>query len=416
LDQQIAAKIKDLDVQSLGDNTIIFYYADNGGVLPRSKRFLELSGTHVPLIIYFPPKWQHLAPGKPGARINDPVCFADFAPTVLSLCGVKIPGYMQGRALAGPAQAAAHQFVYCSRDRMDERYDMIRSAMDGRWLYVRNYRPDLPYVQYLAYQFQARGYQSWAEIARQGKLTPATAMFWGEKPCEELYDVQSDPDNVRNLAGDPAHRADLQRMQAALRRWMLEINDNGFIPEGSPLEGYDASRRAGAYPIARVIDLAELASRRDPANLPKLIQALDDPNEALRWWAAQGCAMLRGKAAAAEPALRRRLADASAAVEIAAAEALARLGHADAALPVLERWLENSQEPIFALQAANVLERLGETARASLPAMHRVLAATAGATGTANPRQFLHRSLDRTTAVLTGRAAALVYPKEQAGK
>jgi arylsulfatase A-like enzyme len=410
LDQQMAAKIKDLDVQSLGDNTIIFYYGDNGGVLPRSKRFLELSGTHVPLLIYFPPKWQHLAPGRPGARIAEPVCFADFAPTVLSLCGVKVPGYMQGRALAGPAKAAAHEFVCCSRDRMDERYDMMRSAMDGRWLYVRNYRPDLPYVQFLAYQFQARGYQSWAEMARQGKLTPATRMFWGEKPAEELYDVRSDPDNVHNLAGDPAHARDLQRMQAALRRWMLEINDNGFIPEGSPLEGYDASRRAGAYPIARVIDLAELASRRDPSQLARLVAALDDSCEAIRWWAAQGCAMLRGRAAPAESSLRRRLADSSPAVQIAAAEALARLGRTDAALPVLEHWLQSADQPIFALQAANVLERLGDAARPSLPTMECVLAATTAEKGPANPRQFLHRSLDRTTAVLTGRAHALVYP------
>jgi tetratricopeptide (TPR) repeat protein len=290
---------------------------------------------------------------------------------------------------------------------MDERYDMMRSAMDGRWLYVRNYRPDLPYVQFLAYQFQARGYQSWAELARRGKLTAATGMFWGEKPCEELYDVQSDPDNVHNLAGDPLHRGDLERMRAALRRWMLEINDNGFIPEGSSLEGYDASRRAGAYPIAQIIDLADLASRRDPANLPKLIAALDDTNEAMRWWAAQGCAMLRQKAAPAKPSLRQRLGDASAAVQIAAAEALARLGRVDAALPVLERWLENSDHPIFALQAANVLDRLGTAARASLPVMERMLAATAGEKGVANPRQFLHRSLERTTAVLTGRAAAL---------
>ena len=410
LDEQIAAKLADLDKVTLGDNTIVFYYGDNGGVLARSKRFLEMSGTHVPLIVYFPPKWRHLAPAPPGTRIKDPVCFTDFAPTVLSLAGVKIPDYMQGRAFAGPARQAPHEFVYCSRDRMDERYDMIRSAMDRRWLYVRNYRPDLPYVQFLAYQFQARGYQSWAAMARQGKLTRETAMFWGEKPCEELYDMQSDPDNVRNLAGDPSHRAELERMRGALRRWMLDINDNGFIPEGSPLEGYDASRRPGAFPIERVIELADMASRRDPANLPKLIDALGDPNEALRWWAAQGCTMLRENAAPAEAALRGRLSDASGAVQVAAAEALARSGRADAALPVLERWLDSSTHAFFALQAANVLERLGKTARPSLPVMQRVLATVAKEKGVANPRQFLRRSLERTTAVLEGRAEALAYP------
>ncbi len=169
----------------------------------------------------------------------------DFAPTVLSLAGVKIPAYMQGRAFAGP-KARPNEFVFCTRDRMDERYDMMRSVMDSRWLYIHNYRPDLPYVQPLDYMFKARGYQSWARLAREGKLTPATSQFWGEKPTEELYEMAADPDSVNNLAADPAHRETLDRMRAALKSHTLEIVDNGFLPEGSALEGYEASRQPGA--------------------------------------------------------------------------------------------------------------------------------------------------------------------------
>ena len=181
----------------------------------------------------------------------------------------------------------------------------------------------------------------------EGKLTPATAQFWGAKPTEELYDMQADPDNVKNLAGDPAHRddagADAGRPAAA---GCCEINDNGFIPEGSPLEGYDASRAPGAYPVERVFELAERWLRdRDPANLPQLIAALDDPSEPIRWWAAQGCTMLRQQAAPAEAALRRRLEDPSGAVQVAAAEALAALGKTDRALPVLERCLQDQKMP-----------------------------------------------------------------------
>jgi arylsulfatase A-like enzyme len=357
LDNQIAAKLKNLADAGLADDTIVFYYADNGGVLPRSKRFLEESGTHVPLIVYYPPKWRHLAPAPPGSRIKEPVSFLDFAPTVLSLAGVKIPDYMQGRALAGPAKAAPSEFVFITRDRMDERYDMMRSVMDSRWLYVHNYRPDLPYVRPIAYMFQARGYQSWARVAREGKLTPATAMFWGEKPSEELYDSLADPDNVHNLAADPAHRDTLQRMRDALEKRVIANMDNGFLPEGSDLEGYDASHAPGAYPIERVFALANLASERSAANLPKLIEALDDPSEPIRWWAAQGCTMLRDRAASAENALRKRLEDKSGAVQIAAAEALARLDKLDDAMPVLKRWKGENKR--FSLQAADVLDRLG---------------------------------------------------------
>ncbi len=318
---------------------------------------------------------------------------------------------MQGRAFAGPARGAPHDYVYITRDRMDETYDMMRSVQDTRFLYVRNFRPDLPFGQYNNYQFRARGYQSWARMAAEGKLTPATAQFWGEKPSEELYEMATDPDSVKNLAADPAHRGTLEAMRTALRRHTIEINDNGFIPEGSPLEGYDASRAAGAFPVDRVFDLAVLASDRAPANLPKLIAALDDPNEAMRWWAAQGCTMLRAKAAPAEAALRKHLDDESGGVQIAVAEALAALGKTEAALPVLERWLEKVDSP-FALQAVNVFMRMGEAARPSLPAMQRVLQMAPPREDNAGQgRPYPHRGLRHVVAVLEGKEPALVYPK-----
>ncbi len=410
MDEQIAAKLRDLDKAGLADNTIVFYYSDNGGVLPRSKRFLQASGTHVPLIVYYPPKWRHLAPAAPGSRIKDMVSFVDFAPTVLSLAGVKIPDYMHGRAFAGPAKGKTNEFVFITRDRMDERYDMMRMVSDGRWLYIHNYRPDLPYVQPHQYMFQARGYQSWARVAREGKLTPATAQFWGEKPTEELYDLAADPDNVNNLARNPVHREALDRMRNALKQRVLEVKDNGFLPEGSTLEGYEASRQPGAYPVERVFAMANLASERELANLPKLIAALDDPCEPIRWWAAQGCAMLRGKADPAETELRKRLDDASGAVQVAAAGALVRMGKVDVALPVLERCLKNSQSPWFALQAANVIDRLGEPARPLLPALRELQQRVASEEGGKNAFQYQRRILDRIIAVLDGREQPLVYP------
>jgi arylsulfatase A-like enzyme len=409
LDNQLALKLKDLADAGLADDTIVFYYSDNGGVLPRSKRFLQESGTHVPLLIYFPPKWRHLAPAPPGARLAAPVGFVDFAPTVLSLAGVQIPEYMAGRAFAGP-KAATNEFVFCTRDRMDERYDLMRSVMDRRWLYIHNYRPDLPYVQPLDYMFQARGYQSWARIAREGKLTPATAQFWGEKPTEELYDMAADPDSLHNLAGNPAHREALERMRAALKQHTREIQDNGFLPEGSALEGYAASRAPGAYPIERVFELANLASERNPANLPRLIAALDDPSEPVRWWGAQGCTLLRAKAAPAEAALCRHLQDPSGAVQVAIAEALARLGRMDVALPALTRCLQDTNTLPFALQAANVLDRLGEGARPVLPVLKESLAAATGQNNGSTARGYPERLLTHIVAVLEGKKPALVYP------
>ncbi len=413
MDGMIAEKLDELEKAGLAEDTIVFYFADNGGVLPRSKRFLQQSGTNVPLIVYFPPKWRHLAPAAPGTRVKDPVCFPDFGPTVLSLAGVKSTAVMQGKPFAGEARAEPNQFVFCTRDRMDERYDTMRSVAERRWLYIRNFRPDLPYVQPLNYMFQARGYQSWAKLAEQGKLTDATSMFWGSKPSEELYDMESDPDNVKNLAYDPAHRATVERMRAALKRHTLDIVDNGFMPEGSEHEGYDASRQAGAYPLERVYDLAMVASSRDAAKLPTLIQALADENEAVRWWAAQGCTVLGNKAADAEKALRDRLNDDVLSVQVAAAEALAKQGHADAALPVLERVLTQNAAPFAALQAANVLDRMGEQARPLLSVMEKRLKKLPSGKGANSAAAYQQRILERIIAVLQGREKALVYPAKE---
>jgi arylsulfatase A-like enzyme len=410
MDEQVAARLKQLEVDGLADNTIVFYYSDNGGVLPRSKRFLQRSGTHVPLIVYFPPRWRHLAPAAPGSRIKDPVGFVDFAPTILSLAGVKIPDYMMGRAFAGPARGRPNEYAFCTRDRMDERYDMMRSLMNYQYLYIHNYRPELPYVARLSYMFQARGYQSWAREAAAGHLTPATAQFWGEKPTEELYDLVADPDNVRNLVNDLAHQEALEQMRAELRRRVLAMKDNGFIPEGSPFEGYEASRAPGSVPFERVVDLANVASERKAENLPKLSAALDDSNEAIRWWGALGCAMLRNQAAPAEAALRKRLEDSSGAVQAAAAEALAQLGHTDLALPVLKRWITNTSGTFYTVHAANVLIRLGEAGRPLLPIMKQMYAATQGAAINTAPA-YLNRLLERNIALLEGREPALVYPK-----
>jgi HEAT repeat protein len=159
--------------------------------------------------------------------------------------------------------------------------------------------------------------------------------------------------------------------------------------------------------VERVFDLAGLASQRDAANLPKLIEALEDPSEPMRWWAAQGCTMLGEQAAAAEAALRRHLQDESGAVAIAAAEALAALGKPELALPVLEHWLQQDDVPTFALQAANVLGRLGDRARGSLPTM-KAAAETVSARKNGTYPQ-LYDLLKHTIDVLEGRTPALVY-------
>lgn len=372
LDQQVATLLKQLADDGLMEDTIIFYYGDNGGTLPRSKRFCYDSGLHVPLIVRFPSKYQHLAPAGPGSRIESPVSFVDFAPTVLALAGVRAPGYMEGHAFLGP-DARPQQYAFSFRNRMDERYDFVRTARDARYRYIRNYNPHLPWGQHVSYMFQQRSVQVWHDLYKQGKLAGPQKTFWEEKPAEELFDIQADPHEVNNLADNPQHRQVLERMRAALRDHMLRTRDNGFIPEGSPLEGYDAARDDKAYPLQRIMDVADLATQRDPANLSKFIPLMNDDNECIRYWAALGCLMLRGQAAAAAGALEKRLEDESGSIRVVAAESLVNLGKGRQGVEVLAGILATHRNPWVRLQAVNALHRAGEQARPALPTIEKAV-------------------------------------------
>jgi arylsulfatase A-like enzyme len=375
MDRQISARLAELDAAGVTNDTIVFYYSDNGGALPRSKRYCYDEGLRCAMVVRVPPKWAHLAPRPPGSRIAEPVTFLDLAPTVLALADLPPPKHFQGKALLGRARGRPAAYAFGGRDRMDERYDMMRTVTDGRFRYIRNYAPHRPWAQHEAYEWQAAGYQAWERARMAGRLAPDQARFWGEKPAEELYDLKADRDQITNLIGRPQHGARAEAMGRALDAHMLTIGDAGFIPEGSPLEGYKESRVPGAYPLARAISLANRAIRREPTQAAAFAAELSDPNEVIRYWAAQGLLMLRAGAAPAKARLGACLAnDASPHVRVVAAEALAHLGEAERAVDVLADLCSEHPNPRVRLQAVNALTYVGDAARRALPAIEAAAA------------------------------------------
>ncbi|HID75796.1 MAG TPA: sulfatase [Planctomycetaceae bacterium] len=375
LDGLVAQRLRELEEAGLADETIVFFYGDHGSGMPRSKRWPYNSGLHVPLIVYIPPKFRHLAPDEyqPGARSARLVSFVDLAPTLLSLAGVRPPRYMQGHAFMGKHEDAPQPYIFGFRGRMDERYDMVRSVRDQRYIYIRNYMPHLIYGQHVAYMFITPTTRVWKELYDQGKLTPEQARFWQPKPPEELYDLQADPDEVHNLADSPDHQEILGRMRTALRQWMLEVRDVGFLPEHeihSRSRGrspYEVGHDPAAYPLERIMATAELASSLKPEVLPRLQQALGDEDSAVRYWAASGI-LMRGSAAVRQcrDALVDALHDPAPCVEIAAAWALGQYGSdADArqALNVLLKYASYEENGVYLpLLALNALDYVDERA------------------------------------------------------
>ncbi|MCX5646172.1 MAG: sulfatase-like hydrolase/transferase [Phycisphaerae bacterium] len=248
MDKQVQGLLDQLEADGLAEDTIVWFWGDNGRGLPRAKRWLYDSGTRVPLIVRVPKKWRELTmPSnpeavKPGTVVDDLVAFIDFAPTMLSLAGIDIPKYIQGRAFLGRQKVQPREYVFGARDRMDEAYDLIRYVRDKRFKYIRNYMGHLSRGQDINYMNQMPAMQEMRRLNAEGKLQgPQKQYFEPTKPVEELYDIVADPHEINNLAGDPKHKDVLERMRRVHNEWYRDTMDVGLVPE--PM--FDEMKRPG---------------------------------------------------------------------------------------------------------------------------------------------------------------------------
>ncbi len=366
MDAQVGKALDDLKQAGLADDTIVFYYGDHGGIIPRGKRYLEDTGVRVPLLVRIPEKWRTLAPALAGATVDEVVSFVDFAPTLLSLAGLEKPPQMQGRAFLGEKRAAppADNIAFLYADRFDEIYGMRRGITDGRWKYIRCFTPHLPAAPYSYYQFEQPGWAAWRKAWEDGKLkSPYNAIWETPQPVERLFDTSADPMEVANLAADPAHAERLEAMRARLKSKMIDAADTGIVPEpmfatlapDRPIASYVATRKAD---FPELVSLAFLASSGNKENLPELISKFSSEDPLTRYWAAQGCLILGKSAAPATDGLIALLDDPQAAVRVAAAHALAVMENPRGKAALLAE-LEKSGSEYDQQTVTNALTRIG---------------------------------------------------------
>jgi len=213
-DRNVKNLLAMLRKQGVLERTVIMVFGDNGAPFPRGKRFLYEAGIRVPLLM--------VGPGIDRDIVRtDLVSLLDIAPTTLALAGVKPPPTMSGRVLLGPEADPPPSFVIATRDRTDEVPDKMRAVHDGRFLYIRNFMPEIP--QHSSLPAYARGSRVWISVVDQRALGSLDAtqqgFFAARKPAEELYDVTSDPYQVRNLAAYPEYESVLSRMRDRLIKW-----------------------------------------------------------------------------------------------------------------------------------------------------------------------------------------------------
>jgi N-sulfoglucosamine sulfohydrolase len=235
MDKKLGMVMQKLEEDGLADNTIVIFFSDHGQAHVRGKQWVYDSGLRIPLIVRIPPAY---APSnfKANTVNNNIVSAIDINATTLQFAGVKLPEKMQGQVFIGK-NVKTREYAFSARDRADEAVDRIRSVRDSRFRYIRNYMPEKPFMQrnrYKEYEYPA--YNLIKSLHASGGLDLVQAYLMNPtKPEEELYEIAKDPDEIHNLALEPAYAKDMARFRKALAKWEVESDDKGRTLESEEI-------------------------------------------------------------------------------------------------------------------------------------------------------------------------------------
>ncbi len=234
MDRQVGFFLDQLEEDGLLENTIVVWYTDHGGPLPRQKRLMYDSGIKLPMIIRYPGKQ------RAGTVDDRLISFVDFAPTTFSFAGIDIPDYIDGQAFEGKFRSNDdRKYIYAAADRLDEEIDMIRAVKNKRYKYLRNFKPDKGYYLPLAYREQINSMKVLLEMRDAGELNDVQMQWFREsKPEEELFDTWEDPHEIKNLVDDPSMGSVLSELRTACNEWMESMQDKGIVDEADLIEQF----------------------------------------------------------------------------------------------------------------------------------------------------------------------------------
>lgn len=324
----VQAFLDDIQEKGLDENTIVFFFSDHGGCLPRGKGLPYESGLRIPLVVYIPPMWQEKLGVEAGIIDSRLVSFVDFAPTLLSLAGVEAPEFMQGKVFLGKYQEEEPELQFGFRSNQENyHYDPCRTVYDGRFKYIRNYVPHKPFSLRNLYQWGMPANQAWDEYVMSGKCSNKDWLIpFKPKSAEMLFDLKNDPNEINNLASKAEHKEKLSYFRKELNKHIRETQDLGFFVRGLRKKTGGLYRWVNKenFPLSKIHEAADLASVATAKDVDKLVEFLNSPYPEIRYWGAIGFCTLASqkKITNAPEELMEAVNDETKEVSCAAAEAL----------------------------------------------------------------------------------------------
>src|SRR5690606_28704570 len=147
-----------------------------------------------------------------------------------------------------------------------EKYDMVRSIRKGKYKYIRNFQPfDVDALRNND-RYNMLAYQEWDSLFRDGALNAVQSAFFEIRPSEQLFDVEADPYETKNLADDPVYQEKLLELRTRLHTWMVTLPDLSLYPEYVLInQAFDNPTQFGAdhrADISRYLTIANLCLDR----------------------------------------------------------------------------------------------------------------------------------------------------------
>jgi arylsulfatase A-like enzyme len=214
MDREVGMIRQELEKKGLSDNTIIIFIGDNGRCNIRGKGYLHDPGLRIPLIIYDPRDKE----ARPQVQ-SEVISATDITATILAYAGAELPAFLTGSPIFD--KGFNRKYVYAARDLWDEVMEDSRALTSGRWKYIRNDKPEIPFDAGQAYlEFYRPAVHIMRTLRDGGQLTPEQAFFFlPTKPSEELYNLENDPEELNNLVEEKAHRRTLRRLRKLTKRY-----------------------------------------------------------------------------------------------------------------------------------------------------------------------------------------------------
>ena len=267
LDQQVGQVMDAVERTGQANNTLFVFVSEQGSSMPHGKWTLYDAGIRSATIARWPTKI------KAGST-SDALCqYIDLLPTFMQMAGGQAPTTIDGRSILNVLTGktnTARDFVYAEETSRGiiqgpEAYG-IRAVADHNWKYILNLNPDATFQNT---EVRTPLFQSWVRKGETDAFARQQAEMYQHRPAVELYDLQNDPYELKNLADQPDQKANLNRMRAALDAWMKQQGDEGVKTEmeakehqGSGSVKPRANAQAGGAPAARALGAGRPRARR----------------------------------------------------------------------------------------------------------------------------------------------------------